>query len=1046
MFTPTDRDKRAFVERTRAERQQREKERLEKETLAKHEQAAMMVQRWWRRRRRCHHDDGWMLWDDLVQTDAHDLMRIIGLYCLLSRQDPGGQESRRRLAVLCKTIKPAYYDILADPEQRKSAQKRLVTVIQHCLDRINEETYLTGPELTFLLQYLNPRHYGTSSPDSGSVLMSIAKEILEETLLRYDFNASAMDHIKQVVKLEERQQRSKHGLTSEDAKKLQGNKLWLTTLTRLTLFPTECFHLSQATWALMRLPLLPRMVPTQIADFLRKHLLPEEAVHWTPRQGNRILFFLANGVDVWQDKTDILINFANTLLAQIQPHFSQRQTPNHQLYHPLFRWTSDKEDLTDTTELFRRVTEQLQWLWSRKFMDHAFARILAFERPQTQSCNSKPASVFKARFLPRKTKQQQEQQQPSSAVYGQLAEFAMDVQILFRLYSRLAFLFADQRNVIFYRIAFTKKLMPQLWSVMNSFGPRGEMKIYLEAADKGAEALEKEPLIDVLKVFCTACSLVFLTVDETDIFINKTPFSPEDLIKISEFLNAFYFALVQSSDEKEVLMTYQAARRLLLQLHELDSRHSFCPAGHWLLVLDPSTKPSLLSLWNSNQSVSSNPFLERLRQGEPVSLRILQWMPHTIPFETRLKIFRDWITQDHVAGRGSRIVKVRRDHVLEDGFRGLNGMSPSAWKGNIRVQFVNELGVDEAGIDQGGPFKDFVSLLISEVFKPSFALFSSTENNLFYPASTSHIHGPHHVQLFQFVGQATVYEGILLDVQFASFVLAKLLGRNVFLEGLKELDEDLWRNLTFVKHYDGCVEDLGLTFATDEEEFGERVTHELKYGGKNVNVTDDNRVEYVYLMADYKLNRQTKEQTQAFVQGLLSLISDAWIKIFTPSELQRVISGEDAELDISDLRRHTEYEHGYFDQHPVIRMFWQIVEEFSPEEKRAFLKFVTSCPKPPLGGFDYLQPPFTVRMVSIDEGTVGGVGLVKTFLKINQNSKQGRLPTSSTCFNLLKLPGNFSIIPRRNCPFNFTTAYTKKSILKEKLRYAIHSNTGFELS
>jgi len=40
-----------------------------------------------------------------------------------------------------------------------------------------------------------------------------------------------------------------------------------------------------------------------------------------------------------------------------------------------------------------------------------------------------------------------------------------------------------------------------------------------------------------------------------------------------------------------------------------------------------------------------------------------------------------------------------------------------------------------------------------------------------------------------------------------------------------------------------------------------------------------------------------------------------------------------------------------------------------------------------------------------------------------------RLPTASTCFNLLKLPN-----------------YQKKATLKEKLRYAITCNTGFELS
>jgi ubiquitin-protein ligase E3 B len=50
-----------------------------------------------------------------------------------------------------------------------------------------------------------------------------------------------------------------------------------------------------------------------------------------------------------------------------------------------------------------------------------------------------------------------------------------------------------------------------------------------------------------------------------------------------------------------------------------------------------------------------------------------------------------------------------------------------------------------------------------------------------------------------------LYEGILLDIKFAGFLLARLLGRNVFLEELKELDEEVWKNLIFVKHYEGTV-------------------------------------------------------------------------------------------------------------------------------------------------------------------------------------------------------------------------------------------------
>ena len=59
--------------------------------------------------------------------------------------------------------------------------------------------------------------------------------------------------------------------------------------------------------------------------------------------------------------------------------------------------------------------------------------------------------------------------------------------------------------------------------------------------------------------------------------------------------------------------------------------------------------------------------------------------------------------------------------------------------------------------------------------------------------------------------------------------------------------------------------------------------------------------------------------------------------------------------------------------------------------------------------------------------TVGSV--LKGFFNIKKRDSVGRLPTSSTCFNLLKLPN-----------------YNRKATLKEKLRYAIASNTGFELS
>ncbi len=59
-------------------------------------------------------------------------------------------------------------------------------------------------------------------------------------------------------------------------------------------------------------------------------------------------------------------------------------------------------------------------------------------------------------------------------------------------------------------------------------------------------------------------------------------------------------------------------------------------------------------------------------------------------------------------------------------------------------------------------------------------------------------------------------------------------------------------------------------------------------------------------------------------------------------------------------------------------------EQLSAEQKGLLLKFVTACERPPSMGFASLHPPFTIQRVEC--------------------SDDSRLPTASTCFNILKLP------------------------------------------
>ena len=83
--------------------------------------------------------------------------------------------------------------------------------------------------------------------------------------------------------------------------------------------------------------------------------------------------------------------------------------------------------------------------------------------------------------------------------------------------------------------------------------------------------------------------------------------------------------------------------------------------------------------------------------------------------------------------------------------------------------------------------------------------------------------------------------------------------------------------------------------------------YELKRGGSEVAVTKGNCVEYIHLMAHYRLNVQLHRQFQAFRSGLLSVIPAHWFSLFNQNELQVLISGAQVPIDVEDLKKNTNY-------------------------------------------------------------------------------------------------------------------------------------------
>ena len=87
------------------------------------------------------------------------------------------------------------------------------------------------------------------------------------------------------------------------------------------------------------------------------------------------------------------------------------------------------------------------------------------------------------------------------------------------------------------------------------------------------------------------------------------------------------------------------------------------------------------------------------------------------------------------------------------------------------------------------------------------------------------------------------------------------------------------------------------TFTTTEDRFGEMVTVELKPGGADIPVTEENKKEYVSLIVEYRISKRVKEQFDAFMSGFSELIPQELINVFDERELELLIGGM-SEIDV----------------------------------------------------------------------------------------------------------------------------------------------------
>jgi ubiquitin-protein ligase E3 C len=148
--------------------------------------------------------------------------------------------------------------------------------------------------------------------------------------------------------------------------------------------------------------------------------------------------------------------------------------------------------------------------------------------------------------------------------------------------------------------------------------------------------------------------------------------------------------------------------------------------------------------------------------------------------------------------------------------------------------------------------------------------------------------------MFRFFGQIVgkaIFDGVLLKCTFAKTFLNRLVRKNNTLDDLKTIDKQVYDNLMYLKYYEGDSEDLCLYMCYTDNNFGADDTFDLVPGGSEIPVTNENKMQYIMMYANFILNKKDSDQVKAFTQGLSDVIDTDILNMFFPDEVQHLISG-----------------------------------------------------------------------------------------------------------------------------------------------------------
>jgi len=339
-------------------------------------------------------------------------------------------------------------------------------------------------------------------------------------------------------------------------------------------------------------------------------------------------------------------------------------------------------------------------------------------------------------------------------------------------------------------------------------------------------------------------------------------------------------------------------------------------------------------------------------------------------------------------------IEVNRENVLQESYLQFMQLPRRALHRFMRITFVNEPGIDAGGLE-----REWFSMVTQQLLDPAFGLFECSGTS-----GTYHINPlcgeagacgvwQDHLKWMHFAGRffgKAIMEQQSINATLSLPLRKQILAMPIMFSDLEFVDADLYRNLEWLKLNPGA-KDLYLDFTAAYSSNGIHRVIELKPGGDDITVTDENKAEYLMLILKHRMLDSVKRPLEHFLKGLYEVLPSDLLSVFDYQELDLLMCGL-PEIDVDDWMKHTEYLGEYKRlgaRHRVVRWFWAAVNNMSNEERVKLLQFATGCSRLPVQGFKALQ---------------SNDGNYRKFNLQSVSRITSCYPRAHTCFNKIDLP------------------------------------------